>query len=145
MMNIDELFDLWGKDSQIDRTEIDVESSNIPQLHHKYYKLFSAERLRLRKLEQDYKSLFKDKWDYYQGNMAEEDLKEKGWNPNPMRILKQDLDKYIDSDPDIIKHNLRISVQKEKVDFLDSVLRMISNRSFQLKGVIDWERFKVGI
>ncbi len=50
-----------------------------------------------------------------------------------------------DSDPDIIKHNLRMSAQKEKVDFLDSVLRMISNRSFQLKGVIDWEKFKVGI
>ena len=89
--------------------------------------------------------MYKDKWEYYQGNTPEEDLKEKGWEPNPIRILKQDLDKYIDSDPDIIKHNLRMSAQKEKVDFLDSVLRMISNRSFQLKGVIDWEKFKVGI
>ena len=144
-MKIDELFDLWGKDSQIDRAEIGVESSKIPQLHHKYYKLFSAERLKLRMYEQDYKTLYKDKWDYYQGNTPEEDLREKGWVPNPIRIIKQDLDKYIDSDPDIIKHNLRLAAQKEKVDFLDSVLRMISNRSFQLKGVIDWERFKVGI
>ena len=144
-MKIDELFDLWGKDSQIDRAEIGAESSKIPQLHHKYYKLFSAERLRLRKYEQDYKILYKDKWDYYQGNTPEEDLRGKGWHPNPIRIIKQDLDKYIDSDPDIIKHNLRLAAQKEKVDFLDSVLRMISNRSFQLKGVIDWEKFKVGI
>ena len=144
-MTLDDLFELWGKDCQIDRAEIGIEASKIPQLHHKYYKLFSVERLKLRKFEQDYKILYKDKWDYFQGNTAEEDLKEKGWEPNPMRILKQDLDKYIDSDPDIVRQNLRIAAQKEKVDFLDSVLRTISNRSFQLKNITDWERFKVGI
>ena len=77
--------------------------------------------------------------------MSEEDLNEREWDPFPLKVLKSDIDKYIESDTDIIKHNYKIEYQKEKIDFLDSVIRSINNRGFQIKNAIDWEKFKVGI
>ena len=144
-MTLDELFELWKKDSEIDRSELGEASAKIPQLHYKYYKLFAQERLKLRKLEADYKVLYKDMWEYFQGNMSEEDLKGRGWEPNPLRILKSDLGVYIDSDKDIITHNMKIAYQKEKIDFLESVIKTINIRGFHIKNAIDWEKFKVGI
>ena len=144
-MTLDELFELWKKDSEIDRSELGEASAKIPQLHYKYYKLFAQERLKLRKLQAEYKVLYKDMWEYFQGNMSEEDLKERGWEPNPLRILKSDLGVYIDSDKDIITHNMKIAYQKEKIDFLESVIKTINIRGFHIKNAIDWEKFKVGI
>jgi len=144
-MQLDEMFELWKRDSEIDRTELGEASTNIPKLHYKYYKLFAQERLTLRKLQAEYKALYKDKWEYFQGNMSEEDLEEKEWDPFPLRVLKSDVDKYIDSDKDMVKHNYRLEYQKEKIDFLENVIKSINNRGFQIKNAIDWEKFKVGI
>ena len=57
---LDDLFDLWAEDSKIDRTELGEESIKIPQLHSKYYKLYSTERLKSVKLQEDLKILKKD-------------------------------------------------------------------------------------
>ena len=144
-MTFDELFELWKKDSEIDRSELGEASAKIPQLHYKYYKLFAQERLKLRKLEADYKVLYKDKWIYFQGIMSEEDLEDRGWEPNPLKILKSDLATYIDSDKDMITYNMKIAYQKEKIDFLESVIKTVNIRGFHIKNAIDWEKFKVGI
>ena len=32
-MQLDEIFELWKKDSEIDRTELGEASTNIPKLH----------------------------------------------------------------------------------------------------------------
>ena len=144
-MQLDKLFELWGKDCNIDRAELGIESTKIPQLHFKYFKLLSQERLTLKRLESDMKVLYKSKWDYFQGTLTIEELEEKGWQPQPLKILKSDLSQYIDSDSDIITLSQRVAYQKEKLDFLESVIRTVNNRGFHIKNAIDWEKFKVGI
>ena len=132
VMQLDDLFDLWKKDSEIDRSELGEASAKIPQLHYKYYKLYSQERLKLRKLEADYKVLYKNKWSYFQGIMSEEDLDERGWEPNPLKILKSDLNTYIDSDTDIIKQTSKMDYQKEKINFLENIIKSINNRMYSM-------------
>ena len=144
-MKLDDYFDLWSQDSKIDRTELGEESIKIPQLHHKYYKHFSVERLTLTKLQEQLKSLKKDKFEYFSGVMAEEDMVDRGWEPNQLRILKSDLNMYIEADKEIIDHTLKIAYTKEKVSFLEDVLRALNTRSFQISNAIKWEEFKVGI
>ena len=145
MMQLDQLFELWKVDSEIDRTELGEASTTIPKLHYKYYKLYAQERLTLKKLDAEYKALYKCKWEYYQGNLSDEELKENEWEPFPLKVLKSDLGTYIDSDKDIINHMYKVEYQKEKIDFLESVIRTINNRGFHIKNAIDWEKFKVGI
>ena len=36
-------------------------------------------------------------------------------------------------------------MQKEKVDFLESIIKSLNNRGFNLNAAIQWEKFKVGI
>ena len=145
MTALDEYFDLWAEDSKIDRTELGEESIKIPQLHHKYYKMYSLERLNLVKLQEEMKILKKDKVEYYTGTMAEEDLKERGWQPNPLRILKTDIPVHMEADKDFVDLNLKIAYNKEKVEFLEAVVKTLNIRSYQINNAINWEKFKVGV
>lgn len=143
-MKLEEIQFLWEEDSQIDRTELGEESLKISKLHNKYFKIFSNERLSLRKLEMDYKSLYKLKYQYYQGILSDEEYKELGWEPFQLKVLKQDIPVYIEGDADIININLRIGLQSEKVSYVESIIKSLANRGYQIKNVIEWEKFKVG-
>ena len=144
-MTLEQIQELWSKDAPVDRTELANEASKIPQLHSKYFKIFSTERLLLRKLEQESKQLWKDLWEYYQGNFDYEELKERGWDQINQRILKADLGIHIDADQNWIDNNLKVAYQKEKVDFLEAIIKSLNNRGFNINAAIQWEKFKVGI
>lgn len=143
-MKFDDIMDLWAQDSQLVGSELGAESLKTPLLHHKYYKLYVQEALQLKAFEQEYKSLYRLKYEYYMGVLDQETLAEKGWDPNPLRILKQDLSIYIDSDEDLQRIQAKIDIQKQKASFLESAIKTITNRGFLIKNAIDWERFKVG-
>lgn len=143
-MKFDDIMSTWEQDSRMDDTELGAESLKIPLLHHKYYKLYVQEALQLKAFEQEYKSLYRLKYEYYMGVLDQETLAEKGWDPNPLRILKQDLSIYIDSDEDLQRVQAKIDIQKQKASFLESAIKTITNRGFLIKNAIDWERFKVG-
>lgn len=143
-MKLEEIQLLWERDVQIDRTELGEESLRIPQLHSKYFKLFSQERLLLRKLEAEYKQLFKDKFEWYAGTIAEETLKEREWEPNPLKILRTDLSIHMEADKDLQSLNLRMELQREKVEFIEAIIKSLSNRGFQIKSAIDWVKFQNG-
>jgi len=59
-------------------------------------------------------------------------------------ILKADLPMYMEADKDIIELNLRIGYQLEKIELLENIIKTISNRGFQIKNAIDWNKFIQG-
>lgn len=143
-MKLDEIHQLWADDCDINRMELGEESIKLPKLHSKYLNIMTTERMILKRLEEDRKELVKLKHDYYRGILPEEDLKENGWTPFQLSVLKSDLPLYMDADQDIIKLNLKIAAQQEKVDVLESIIRSITNRGYLIKNAIEWEKFKVG-
>ena len=143
-MKLEEIMEMWAEDCQVDRTELGEESLKLPKMHSKYLRVYTEERLMLKKLEEERKELVKLKHDYFRGIMPEEDLKANGWEPNRLNILKSDIPMHLDADQDIIKLNLRIAVQGEKVDALESIIRSINNRGYLIKNAIEYEKFKVG-
>lgn len=144
-MTLEQIQELWSKDSIIDRTELGNEAIKIPQIHSKYFKIYSTERLMLRKLEFESKALYKDLWSYYQGHLDYEELKERGWDQINNIILKQDMAVHIDSNQTWIDNNLKLAYQKEKVDFLEAIIKSLNNRGFNINAAVSWEKFKVGI
>lgn len=143
-MKIDEIYEMWDKDGEIDETNISGESANIPKLHNKYFQMYVNEGLRLKKLRADYKTLSKLKTEYYKGELDIEELKEYGWTPQPLKILRQDIPTYLEADKDIINMTLKIGLQEAVVEYLESIIRQINNRNFYLKNILDWERFRTG-
>ena len=143
-MKLEDIQNLWRNDSEIDRSELGEASLSIPQLHSKYFNIFSDERLTLRKYESDYKKLYKQKFEYYNGTMSEEELRENGIEPFQLKILRSDINVYIQADSDLNQLELRIDMQKEKVEFLESIIKNLPARGYQINAAISWEKFKVG-
>lgn len=144
-MKLDEIQLMWERDAQIDRTELGEESLRIPVLHSKYFKVFSAERLMLRKMEAEFKQLYKDKYEWFNGSIAEETLREYEWEPNPLKILRTDIPMHIEADRDLQTLGLKIEMQKEKVEFVEAIIKSLTTRGFQIKSAIEWEKFKMGV
>lgn len=144
-MNIETIKQLAEQHLQIDSTELGDESIRIPQLHGKFLNIFHDESLVLRKLEADWRTLRKQKWEYYNGKMSQDELKALGWEPFAHRILRQDIDIYMDADPDLSKLASKMDLQKAKVDYLDSVLKGINNRQWVIRNAIEWKKFLSGV
>ena len=137
-MNLDEIQSLREEDSKIDEDELHTESTKIPSLHAKYYRILNNILL-LKKLEENkFKQLKKEKWQYYTGKADPEVYIEK---PFDHKVLRQDVDKYMDADEDLIKVLNKIDYFQVMLSYLDSILKTINNRTYQIKNSIEWQQF----
>jgi penicillin V acylase-like amidase (Ntn superfamily) len=76
--------------------------------------------------------------------MAEEDMKTRGWRPNSLKILRADVNKYIESDQDVINLSLKIDYHLQLANYLEDIVKQINNRNFMIRAAIDWARFQAG-
>ena len=143
-MTLDELRTMIKRDLTMDQSELDIESMKTPQLHNKYLILYMDEKLILGKYESDLNILKKEKWLYYTGKMSQEELDERNWEPFDLVVLKTDIDKFLNSDEDIIKVSNKILFQREKVNYLENVVKIVNNRQWSIRSVIDWLKFTNG-
>ena len=140
-MLFDEIKQMVEADLKFKDDELDTESLRIPQLHGKYLNMLYDEKLVLRKWKNELSNMIKLKWEYYTGKMSEEQLKQLGWEPFELRILKQDIELYMESDVDLVQKRDRVFVQEEKVNYLESVIKMITNRQYHIRDAITWRKF----
>ena len=143
-MELSEIRKLVKEDCVIDDAELDVESIKIPQLHNKYLNIFHDEKLILLKTEAEYKSMLRVRWEYYSGKMTKDDLDEYGWEPFELKILKPDLSIYLDSDEMLVRLKNKVAYQKEKIEYLESVLKSLNNRNWIIRNAIEWRKFTSG-
>ena len=137
-MNLDEIQSLWEEDSKIDEDELHTESTKIPSLHAKYYRILNNILL-LKKIEENkFKQLKKEKWQYYTGKADPEVYIDK---PFDHKVLRQDVDKYMDADEDLIKILSKMDYYQVMLNYLDSILKTINNRTYQIKNSIEWQQF----
>lgn len=143
IMKLDEIFEEWKVDSDIDRTELGNEALKIPKLHHKYYQIFTNERLILRKFEADYKQLKLGKYEFY--TMGPNEDTSPHWKLPPRgMLLKADVPMYMEADKEMVELSLKIGLQQEKVELLESIIKSLINRGFQIKSAIEWTKFTMG-
>jgi len=140
---VQELFNEVDKDIKIiDKERLEEESLRTPLLHHKYLKMMITFSLEFAKLEEQYNMMIKDKTHFYLGKSDPEVYSE---TPFDLKVLKGDLKLYIDSDEDLSKLRQRITYTKERVDYLRSVCKIVSDRNWAIKNSMDWLKFKEGI
>tara|TARA_R100000951_G_C2577378_1_gene160759 strand:- start:206 stop:640 length:435 start_codon:yes stop_codon:yes gene_type:complete len=144
-MNLTELRAMVSEDMVMDDTELDIESLRTPQLHNKYLNMYHDERLRLTQKDEELKSLIRSKWEYYTGKMDSETLATLGWEPFQLNILKADIDKYLDSDKELSILRMEISFIKEKVSYLESIVKIMNNRQWNIRSAIEWRKFINGV
>lgn len=144
-MDLKQIRDMVGQDMPIDETCLDRESLNVPRLHSKYLNILHDEKLILHKYKIDLYKLQKLKWEYYNGKLDEETLKKLNWEPFQLRILKQDVDLYMNADEDVINASSKVQFQEEKVNYLESVIKGLNNRQYHIRDAITWRKFISGV
>lgn len=135
---------MWEQDSRIDPTSLQHEALAISQLHCAYYQLLSNERLCLKAMEMEHKSLYLEKHEFLTQGPTKES-KEKGWKLPPKGcVLKGEAPLYLDADELLNKSLLLISAKRENVNVLEDILKIIHSRGYLIKSAIDFIRFQAG-
>jgi|SRR5210317_948933 hypothetical protein len=140
-MDIEQLQELADKDLKINDSELDIEALKTPQLHNKYLKHLNKFKLLLTKSQAELNTLRRDKWEYYTGKA---DASVYAQKPFDLKILKTDIDKYLNADEEIQRLTQKVEYLTTVIDFLDRTLRQITNRTFAIKNAIDWRKFTSG-
>lgn len=143
-MSTEEISAIWAEDVKIDESNLGGEAKKIPQLHNKYYNMYYKEALKVKKLRYDYKELELAKREWLDGSMAEEDLKDRGWKPQQKKIIRQDLDKHLQADADIIRLSLKIDYHTANADYLEDIVKTIHSRNFIINNMIAVLKFQHG-
>ena len=140
-MDLEKLQQQADTDLKINDTELDLESLKTPQLHNKYLKHLTKFKLMLSRAEGDLASTKRTLWEYYTGKA---DASVYALKPFDLKILRTDIDKYLDADIDLQKAKQKVDYLETTVDFLDRTIRQIANRGFAIKNAVDWRKFTSG-
>ena len=140
-MDLEQLQLEADKDLKINDTELDLESLKTPQLHNKYMKHYTKFKLLLTRTEDELRTMKRDKWEYYTGKADPSVYQAK---PFDLKIMRTDIDKYLEADEDLQRLSQKIAYLITVVDFLDKTLRVIINRTYTIKNAIEWRRFTSG-
>ena len=143
-MKFEEIQIAWTRDCEMDETELSHESIKIPQLHNKYLIFYSNEKLKFKEIKYLFAGLIKRKRDYYSGRMTAEELEAEDSEPFQNKLLKPDVQEYIDADDNVIESKKLLALQEEKVNYLESIVKSLTTRGYLIKNAIDWKKFTEG-
>jgi uncharacterized protein YozE (UPF0346 family) len=143
MIDLDNIQKMWEEDAKIDPDNLHTESLNIPVLHAKYFELYNNIFLLRKKAEQQKKNIRHNRYEYYSGKADPEVYQE---NPFPKKIRDKDtLQKYLDADEKLSSVCLKIDYYDTMLVYLESILKVIQNRTYQIKNAIEFMRFNAGL
>ena len=142
-ITLDKLQEMWEKDSKINPDELHTESLNIPSLHAKYFELYNTIFLLRKKAEQQRKNIRHERYEYFSGKADPQVYVE---NPFGKKIRDKDtMTKYLDADEKLSTSNLKIDYYDTMLVYIESILKVIQNRTFQIKNAIEYMRFQSGM
>jgi len=143
-MTLSEIQEQVRKDLKINDLELDIESLRIPSLHSKYLQLLTEHSLILKKTQGELNVLKRNKWIYYTGKATEETYKERG--DFSIKLKNKDEEKtFIDADNEYRELKGKVEYYETVVDYLQEIVKSVSNRSFQIKNAIEWRKFEAGL
>ena len=142
MINLDKIQSMWQEDCKIDIDNMHEESIKVPQLHSKYHEILNNLILLRTKAQKIQKSVRHERYEYYSGK-ADPEVYER--EPFPKKVRDKDaLIRYMDADDRVSDANLKVEYYDIMINYTESILKQISNRTYQIKNSIEWHKFQAG-
>jgi len=142
MINLDKIQSMWQEDCKIDIDNMHEESIKVPQLHSKYHEILNNLILLRTKAQKIQKNVRHERYEYYSGK-ADPEVYEK--EPFPKKVRDKDaLIRYMDADDRVSDANLKVEYYDVMINYTESILKQISNRTYQIKNSIEWHKFQAG-
>ena len=142
MITHEQLLELWEKDAEIDKNNLDTTAASVPKLHHKYLKIYLD--LRAKKIAFNHKleAIRKDKELYYTGQATSDTYKEK---PFDLKLkTKSGIEKHINTDPEVVGLLKKIEYMDVLLEGVQHILDQIKWRNQSIRSAIDWIKFTSG-
>lgn len=142
VLDLDMIQKMWEQDSKIDLDNLHTESINIPKLHAKYFEIYNNIVLLKKKAEQQRKNTRHERYEYFSGK-ADPEIYVR--NPFPKKIRDKDtMQKYLDSDESLSSVSLKIDYYDTILNYIESILKVIQNRTYQIKNAVEFMKFQAG-
>ena len=141
-MNLDKIQEMWERDSHINPDNLHDESLKIPQLHSKYYTIYNTITLLREKARDSYNRIRLERYNYYTGKAPAEVY---AAEPFPYKVREKDaIQRHMDADDKLNTINMKIKYYDTTLKYLEEIIRIISNRTYQIKNAIEWNKFQAG-
>ena len=141
-MNLEKIQEMWERDSHIDPDNLHDESLKIPQLHSKYYTIYNTITLMREKARDSYNRIRLERYNYYTGKAPAEVY---AAEPFPYKVREKDaIQRHMDADEKLNTINMKIKYYDTILKYLEEIIRIISNRTYQIKNAIEWNKFQSG-
>lgn len=142
-MDLEKIQEIWKEDSIIDPDDLHNESLKIPVLHSKYYTIYNTIMLLREKAHETYRRVKLERHNYYSGKASAEVYVEE---PFPYKLRDKDtLQRHMDADERLNKIEMKLKYYDVTLRFLEEIIKCISNRTFQIKNSIDYQKFVNGL
>lgn len=144
-VKIDELMREWAKDAAIDDIDTQKTMAKIPVLHSKYLNIMTHHKLVAAKLKSNYDKTRYFQSEYLQGNYNNpDDLALYNISPCLNTVSKMNIDAVLAANSELNDILLKKIVNEEIVSYCQMVLKELSNRTWQCKSIIDYNRMLAG-
>ena len=141
-MNLEQIQEMWERDSKIDPDNLHDESLKIPQLHSKYYTLYNTITLLRERAREQYSKVRLERYNYFTGKAPAEAYIEE---PFPYKVREKDaIQRHLEADDKMNKVDMKIKYYDIMLKFLEEIIRNISGRTYQIKNAIEWNKFQAG-
>lgn len=140
-MTLLEIQELIAKSSKIDNAKLDQNALEISQLYSKWITIMAVESRELRKLQIAHDKRTLERTNYYMGKASDEVYKAE---PLQHKILKQDLPTWLNADDKFNETKTALNDQVIKITMIETFMKELSQRSFNIKNAIEYQKFKQG-
>ena len=141
-MNLEKIQEMWERDAVIDPDNLHDESLKIPQLHSKYYTIYNTITLLREKANGSYKQVKLERHNYYTGKAPADVYVAE---PFPYKVREKDaIQRHMEADEKLSTLEMKVRYYDVMLKFLEEVIKIISNRTFQIKNAIEWHKFQSG-
>lgn len=125
-------------DLSLNETDIDAISMKNSGIIAKYISLLNEYTILHKKIEYNYNVLYKIKYEYYTGKSSPDVYKAKPFN---IKVLKNEIDIYMNSDEDIINIKYDLDLYKSIITMIEATIKTLQSRPFEIKNIIEWRKF----
>ena len=142
-MDLEKIRDMWEKDSKMDMDNLHDESLKTPQLHQKYYTLYTTIKLLKTKAVDSQVKMRLERYNFYSGKAPAQAYVEE---PFPYKVRdKESMSMHLNADEKLGKIKLKVEYYDVMLEYLEDILKMIHNRGYQVKNSIDFLKFQSGM
>lgn len=131
-MRIEEIQKMADEDLKIDEHNLESESINTPALYNKYLKLFTQESYKYKSYEQELRKIYKQKYEHYKVEHS-------------IALKDSEIANFVKGDDEYIEVEQKLIMAKEKVQYIESILKQLTQKTYHIKNAIEYIKFKNGL